>query len=198
MALLLDPNFAYLVIVVGFLLTIFAILAPGTGALELGALFAIVISGWQIYNLPINLWALIILGVGVIPFVRAVQEKHRQVNLGMATIAFIVGSIFLFRGEEWYLPAVNLLLAVVVTLISGAIIWIMTDKVLEARAIPLTHDLEGLVGAVGEARTDIHLEGSVYVLGEMWTAHSHTKIKSGAKVKVLKREGFALEVKEVK
>ena len=46
---LLDPNIAYLFIVIGFLLTVFAILAPGTGMLEVGAIFVLLFVGYQIY-----------------------------------------------------------------------------------------------------------------------------------------------------
>lgn len=197
MQLLLDPNFAYLVIVFGFLLTIFAILTPGTGVIELGVLFALVIAGWQIYNMPINIWALAALGSGLIPFVQVVRGKNRRVYLGLTMITFVFGSVFLFRGDAWYQPAVNLPLAIVVTGLAGGLIWVMTDKILEARAAPPSHDLSGLIGAIGTARTDIHAEGSVFVMGELWTGRSTKKIKSGAKVEVVAREGFSLDVKEV-
>ena len=66
---LLNPNIAYLLIVVGFLLTVFAILAPGTGMIEVGAVFIMLFVGYQIYNLPINPWALGLLGLGIVPFI---------------------------------------------------------------------------------------------------------------------------------
>ncbi len=194
MTFLLDPNVAYLVIVAGFLLMLFAILAPGTGMLELGALFLLIVSGWQIYNLPINIWALVILVVGLIPFIQAVRRKNWQTNLALAALTFVVGSSFLFRGEVWYLPAVNPILAVVVSLLGGGLLWVMTSKVLEAGVATPAHDLGILVGAIGEARTDVEYEGSVFVGGEMWTARSEKMIPAGALVRVLAREGFVLIV----
>ena len=67
MNLLLDPNVAYVILVVGFVLGVLALFTPGTGILEIGALFAIFLAGYAVYSLPINLWALILLVVGVIP-----------------------------------------------------------------------------------------------------------------------------------
>jgi membrane-bound serine protease (ClpP class) len=193
---LLNPNFAYMMIVAGFLLTVFAVITPGTGMFELGALFVLLFVGWQIYNIPINLWALILLGVGIVPFILALRRKREALNLGLTALAFMVGSAFLFRTDVWWRPAVHPVLAVVVSVLAGGFFWLMTTKVLEARAKTFAHDLGGLIGATGEARTDVHSEGSVYVKGEMWTAHSDKLIKAGSRVKVIGREGLFLEVEK--
>ena len=196
--LLLDHNIAYLLIIVGFLLTVFAILSPGTGVFEVGALLILVLVGYQIFNLEINVWALILLAVGIVPFIFALRRKRETLNLALTAAAFVVGSAFLFRSEEdWWRPAVHPLMAVVGSILGGGFFWLMTTKVLEARASVFAHDLSGLIGAIGEARTDVHSEGSVYVGGEKWTAHSDEPIKAGARVKVLEREGLFLYVKEI-
>jgi len=41
MDLLLDPNVAYMILVVGFVLGVLALFTPGTGFLEVGVLLAI-------------------------------------------------------------------------------------------------------------------------------------------------------------
>jgi membrane-bound ClpP family serine protease len=60
-----------------------------------------------------------------------------------------------------------------------------------------SHDLESIVGAEGEAKSDIHHDGSVQVMGELWTARSSHPIPDGSTVRVTKRDGFILEVIEV-
>jgi len=67
------------------------------GLLELGALFLLVLAGWQVYNLPFNLWALVILAVGVIPFIVAVRKSKKLVYLVVAIASVVIGSSFLFR-----------------------------------------------------------------------------------------------------
>jgi membrane-bound serine protease (ClpP class) len=195
-AFLLNPNLAYFLIVAGFLLTVFAILTPGTGFFELGALFILVFVGWQVYNIPINLWALILLGLGIVPFIFALRHKRETLNLALTALAFVIGSAFLFRSEDWWRPAVHPVLAVVVSILAGGFFWLMTTKVLEARGKTTAHDLGSIIGATGEARTDVHAEGSVYVNGEMWAAHSDKKIKAGSRVKVIAREGLFLHVEK--
>jgi len=198
MDFLLDPNFAYLLIVIGFLLTVFALLTPGTGLFEVGALFVLALAGWRILALDVNFWALILLVLGIVPFIMAIRKKdQRTLYLALTLLAFVIGSAFLFRTEHWYVPAVNPVVAIVVSISAGGFFWLMATKILEAGDRTPAFDLGGLIGAEGETRTEVHLEGSVYVHGEMWTAESEKPIKPGKRVKVNSREGFILHVEEI-
>jgi len=197
MAFLLDPNFAYLLIVAGFLLMVFALLTPGTGIFEVATVIIFGLAAWRILELSINFWALIVLVLGLVPFIFAIRNKQRTLNLVLTITAFVIGSAFLFREDKWWQPAVHPVLAVITSLAAGGLLWLMTTKVLEAEDKRPSHDLGSLVGMIGEARTDVHAEGSIYLKGEMWTAESEVPIKAGARVKVVSREGFALHVKEV-
>ena len=132
MELLLNPNIAYLLLVFGFTFAILAIFSPGTGLLEVGALFALLLSGYAIYNLPFNLWALLILIIGVFPFLLALRKSKKLLYLVLSLCALIIGSIFLFRGENWWQPAVNPILAGLVSLSLVAFFWIAIQKILEA------------------------------------------------------------------
>lgn len=197
MEILINPNVAYLILVVGVVLTMMALFAPGTGILEVSALFVLLIAGWEMTQLPINLWALILLVVGVIPFLLAVRRSHNLIFLGIALLAFVIGSAYLFQGAEWYLPGVNPFLAIVVSVLASGFIWIAATKVLETENIRPTHDLTHIIGEEGEAKTDILEEGSVQIGAELWSARSSKKIYAGSKVKVLKRDGFILEVESL-
>jgi len=75
----INPNIAYLLLVGGVMLGIMATLAPGTGVLEAGALVVLVLAGWQMYQLPVNWWALAMLVLGVFPFILAVRHSGKLV-----------------------------------------------------------------------------------------------------------------------
>ena len=68
MDFLLDPNVAYLILLGGILLGLMAIIAPGTGILEVGAFFCLALAGYAVYNLSFNWWALVILVLSIFPF----------------------------------------------------------------------------------------------------------------------------------
>jgi len=197
MELLIDPNVAYLLLVVGVVLAIMALFAPGTGILEVGALFVLFLAGWEISQLSINLWALGLLIIGVIPFLLAVRKSRNLVFLAIALVAFVLGSAYLFQGASWYQPGVNPVLAIIASILASGYLWIATTKVLETEKIKPRHDLARIIGDFGEAKTDIFNEGSVQIESELWSARSAVPISEGSKVRVVKREGFILEVESV-
>lgn len=197
MEILLNPNLFYLLLVAGVLLAIMALFSPGTGLLELGAFFLLLMAGWGIYKLPINLWALGLVIFGVFPFILAVRRSRQMVFLVIALIAFVIGSTYLFRGETRWQPGVHPLLAIVVSLLSAGYLWIATVKVIEADRQRPAHDLSGLIGATGEAKTAVYIEGSVQVARELWSARSALPIPEGSLVRVTGRDGLILEVEPI-
>ncbi|HLE13787.1 MAG TPA: NfeD family protein [Anaerolineales bacterium] len=194
--ILLNPNIAYLLLVGGALLAILALLNPGTGLLELAALFLLILAGYSVYNLPVNYWALLLILLGVISFLVALRRSRRQVYLAASIAALVAGSIFLFDDQGWQ-PAVNPVLALVVSAAVVGFLWLIAQKWLEAEQIRPAHDLGALIGAIGEAKSSIHAEGSVQVAGELWSAQSAQPIPEGARVRVVGREGFFLLVEQI-
>lgn len=195
MNLLLDPNVAYVILVVGFVLGVLALFTPGTGILEIGALFAIFLAGYAVYSLPINLWALILLVVGVIPFLIALRKSRQWLYLIPTILSIVIGSVFLFRLENGA-PAINPGVATVTSIAAVGLLWLIGRKGIDALQLSPSQDLSKLVGLVGEARSDIRMEGTVYVGGEEWTARSEQLIRKGAAVRVVGREGLVLLVEK--
>jgi len=193
MNFLLDPNVAYLILVIGVILGMLALFTPGTGLLEVGALFAIFLAGYAMVHLPIRLWALILLAVGIVPFIFALRKFKQWYWLVPAIVSAVVGSVFLFKSDT-SLTAINPFFATFVSVISIVLMWVIGIKSLEALRLRPSQDLSRLMDLIGEARTDILNEGTVYIGGEDWTARSDTAIPAGSQVKVLGREGLVLKV----
>ncbi len=197
MNLLLDPNVAYVILVIGFVLGVLALFTPGTGILEIGVLFAIVLAGYAVLEVPINIWALILLVVGVVPFLIAVRKFKHWLYLIPAIISIVVGSIFLFKLESGA-PAINPFLAVFMSIIAVVLLWFIARKGIEALKLRPAQDLGVLIGQTGIARSDIRSSGSIYVGGEEWTARSDKLIREGQSARVINREGLVLVVEPVK
>jgi membrane-bound serine protease (ClpP class) len=194
MEILLNPNIAYLILAFGLMITILAILSPGTGLLELGALLVLSLVAWEVYNLSFNWWALITLVLGMGFFILAVRKPKQPIYLIISIIALVVGSAFLFPSDEWWKPAVNPVLALLVSLLLTGFFWVVTHKILEARNAPARLDLDLVIGESGEAKTDILDEGTVLIGSELWSARSSDRIPRGARVQVTSRNGFVLDV----
>ncbi|HEX7433973.1 MAG TPA: NfeD family protein [Anaerolineaceae bacterium] len=198
MNILIDPNITYVILVGGLLMAILALFAPGTGVIEIGALFALVIAGYGIYHMPINYWALAVLLIGVFPFLLALRKSRHWYFLVVSLAALIIGSAYLFDSGVWWRPAVHPLLAAVVSILAGLLIWLVASKGLEAMQRRPTFEtrMQNLIGAIGEAKTTVYAEGSVYVGGEMWSAYSGQEIPAKTRVRVVRRDGFVLEVEK--
>jgi membrane-bound ClpP family serine protease len=140
---------------------------------------------------------LVIMVLGVIPFFLAVRRSGRWPYLLVSMIALVFGSAYLFRGADWWQPGVHPLLALVVSGLAGSLLWLVSHKGMQALSRNSTTVLDRLVGATGKTITTISEEGSVYVAGETWSARSAKPIPAKSRVRVIKREGFILEVEEL-
>ena len=195
MDFLLEPNIAYLILLAGILLTLLAIVTPGTGLLEIGAFFCLVLAGYAVYSLSFNWWALIILIFSIVSFIYAIQKPKQEIFLGLSIFLLVLGSVFLFAVDGWK-PAVSPVVAFLASSLMTVFLLIVVRKTVQAAALHPTHDLEVLIGESGEARSNIHEEGSVQVGGELWSARSENVIPAGSKIRVVRREGFILVVEK--
>jgi len=190
---LLNPNAVYIVLMAGALLALLALATPGTGLLEIGALFLLAIAGYGLYTLSFNWWAMLMMVLSAIPFAYSLQKPKRELFLILAILMLIAGSLLIFPRSITE-AGVNPFLALGVSLLVGGFLWIAARKTVEAARMKPAHDLGDLVGQTGEAKTRIQNEGTVQVAGELWSARSDTPIAAGNTIRVVKRDGFVLIV----
>jgi membrane-bound serine protease (ClpP class) len=200
---LLDPNVAYVLLMAGFVMAVLALISPGTGLLEIFALFVLALAGFSISRLPIHTWALVLILLSIIPFVISLRFVRHWALLLVSLIGITTGTIFLFRTETGA-PAIHPLLSIVVTASALIILWLVGRKSMEAVQLAPVFSLDRLIGQTGEARNNFSYpeEGAVHVMGEEWTARpaqpSTAPIHEGSRIRVTGREGLVLLVEEVK
>lgn len=195
MEFLLDPNVAYLFLLGGVFLAMLALVTPGTGFFEIGALFCISLAGYAIFNLSFNWWAMALIVLSVVPFIYSIQKPKRESYLGISILVLVIGSLFFFPRESGG-PAVNLFLAFFASALVSGFLWIAVRKTVQAAHERPSHDLGALLGQIGEAKTKVYEDGSVQVNGELWSARSEKPIKLGSSIRVVRREGFMLIVEK--
>ena len=196
MNILLDPNVIYFLFIGGLVLAIIAIFTPGTGIAELGAFFAVAISIYGFANLPVNSWAITIMVIGFFPFVFAGKKHLRKWLIPTTYVLVLVGSMLIFRREPDGNQA-SLVLIAIIDIIALSLLWFYVIKGVEAITKKPDFDLNDLIGIQTKAITDIHVEGTIHVDGEDWTAKSSKPVKTGQMVKVVGRNGLILIVEPV-
>jgi membrane-bound serine protease (ClpP class) len=190
------PNVVYLLLMAGLWLAAMAIASPGTGLLEVGAFAVLILAGLGTLRVPLDLWALGIVALGVVLFIGALRWKRTALWLVLSALLLSVGSAFLL-GMEAGQTAVHPLLATAVSILTVGFFWIAVRRgVLAQRAKP-AHNPDNLLGQKGDVRTPLDPVGSVYAGGELWSARSRTTLPVGTVVRVRGREGLVLLVDPV-
>jgi membrane-bound serine protease (ClpP class) len=190
------PNLVYLVLVSGLWLAALALVAPGTGILELTAAVVLALAGLGMVSLNVSAWALIVLALGAVLFGLSLWRRREALWLALSAIALTLGSAFLFSTEDGG-PAVHPAVAALTSALTLGYFWLAIRKALaSARAKP-AHDPSAVMGQVGEVRAALEPIGSVYVGGELWTARAETPVEEGRQVRVVALDGLILTVEPV-
>jgi membrane-bound serine protease (ClpP class) len=195
MEFLLDPNVAYLLLIAAMMFSLLAIMTPGTGIPELLAVFSVFLAGYAVYHLSMNWWALTLLLLSIVPFAYSLRKPGRTAWLIVSIAGLTAGSVFFFPAAQG-LISVHPLLALATTIAYSAFLWVAVRKVVEAAHTRPVHELAGLIGQKGEAKTAVKDDGSVQVAGELWSARSARALAAGSFVRVVGRDGFVLIVEK--
>lgn len=193
----LFPNLVYLLLMAGLWFAALAVVSPGTGALELLTILALAAVGLATVVLPLNLWGLLLLIVGAGLFIVSLQRERPEIWLSASALVLSIGSVFLFEVDQG-LIAVHPVLALVVSSLTLGFFWFAIRKAIVAQRADPSIDPERVIGQIAEVRTKLDPIGSVYALGELWTARADETVKVGTRVKVVGREGLILKVKPLK
>jgi membrane-bound serine protease (ClpP class) len=189
-------NLIYLLLVAGVWFGSLAVISPGTGVYEVLTFLTLGGAGIGLFYVTINAWAFIPLILGATAFFSSLRvRKLEGVLLGISSILISFGSVYLFRSESNQ-PAVNPILATVVSLSTIGYYWFAIRKIIAVQGMHSVLD-PTLVGQTGMSRTRIDPTGTVYVGGEYWSARSNQVIPAGAKVVVTGRKGLVLNVELV-
>ncbi len=194
---LINPNIAYLFFVAAVMLAMTSTLSPRSNLSKIGALVCLGGVMFELFNLKVNPWALLVAGFSPLVYFMATQQTGPRRPLLVVTAAmFIFGSAFLLVDENGF-PTINIGLVLIVSIVCAQFIWISTDRHLNLRDPRRGVDTNSLIGLIGTATTQVDDMGLVNIEGETCSARSDHPIPAGSTVRVLKLEGRILVVKKV-
>jgi len=193
---LLDPNIAFLVLAVGALALYAEFNHPGAILPGVVGVVFILLALFALNLLPTRYAAFTLIMAAFVMFALEAKFATHGV-LGVAGIALMtIGGLLLVDGP---IPEmrVKLWTALSISVPLGAITVFLMSIALKARRNKVVTGKQGMIGSVGEARTDIDPEGKVFVQGELWNAHAPSRVQVGEHVVVRKIDGLELEVEKV-
>jgi membrane-bound serine protease (ClpP class) len=189
-----NPNIAYILMILGFYGLYFELANPGAIFPGVAGAICLILAFYALHTLPINYAGLmlIILGVGLF-IAEAFITSHGVLGVGGA-IAMAIGSVMLIESPSPYLR-ISWAVIVPVVALSALLFIITVSLAVRVQREKADTGKEGMLGLEGEAKTDVHASGQVFVRGEYWNAWSEAPIQKGERVKVEAVEGLKLKVK---
>ena len=192
---LLDPNIAFLVLAVGALALYAEFNHPGAIVPGVVGVVFILLALFALNLLPTRYAAFTLIIAAFVLFALEAKFATHGV-LGLGGIALLtLGGLLLVDGPIPQMR-VSIWTALGVSVPLGAITVFLMTIALRARHSKVVTGKQGLIGTVGEARTDIDPEGKVFIQGELWNAHAPSRVGIGEQVVVRKVEGLELEVEK--
>lgn len=196
LAVITDPNIAFILMMLGLYGLIFEFLNPGMVAPGVVGGISLLVALFALTLLPIDYAgaALVALGIGLM-----IAEVHVGAFgvLGVGGIAaFAVGAIIMFPAGA---PGFHLspLVVTVMTLMTAAFFLLAVSLLVRSRRRPVVTGKEALGGAEGETVAWQGGEGRVRVKGEIWRARSTAAFAPGSRVRVVGHDGLVLIVEPV-
>jgi len=193
MSSLMDPNIAFLLLVLGGLAIFAEFNHPGAVVPGVVGVIAIVLALFALNLMPTRFASLALLFVAFALFaLEAKFATHGVLGIG-GIVCMVIGALFLVDGP---IPQMRVtpITAVAVSIPIGVIAVFLTTLVLRARRRRVATGSEGMIGEIGIARTSLGPDGKVFVHGELWNAMSSGAIAEGARVRVAGVNGLHLVV----
>ncbi len=192
---LINPNIAYLLMLLGFFGLLYEVTHPGFGFSGLAGLISLLLAFYAFQVLPTNYAGLALVILGICFFViEAFTPSFGAFTLaGIVSVVF--GSTILFNQPYQFLK-ISLRLIVPLAVSLGLISSFLISRIIQAHRKKTISGREALIGQTALAKTGIAPEGKVFIHGEIWNARSSEKIKKGEQVVIEKVEGLKLIVKK--
>jgi membrane-bound serine protease (ClpP class) len=197
LAALSDPNIAYLLMLVGLAGLYFEFTTPGALLPGIIGGICLLLSFFALQTLPVNYAGVLLILFGILLFIAEIKViSHGLLTIG-GIISLIFGSLMLFNSPD---PAMRVSLQVLIPAVAVISFFfaVVIALVVKAQMQKRYTGVEAMVGEDGEASTDVHEDGRVFIKGEYWRAFSDQKVEKGRKVRVVNVEGMKLKVGEIK
>jgi membrane-bound serine protease (ClpP class) len=188
-----NPTVAFILLTVGLNALLFELSAPGGYVAGIVGAICLVLAFYALGVLPVNYAGLIFIILAFGLFVADVKAATGGVLTVGGVVSLVAGALLLFNSP---LYRVSISAIVGVALVTGLFFAFAMTKVMQIRRRPSVTGTEGLIGQLGEARTALEPEGTVFVRGELWQAESlEGPIEKGERVEIAGVHGFRLQVR---
>jgi membrane-bound serine protease (ClpP class) len=201
--ILVNPNVAYLLLLVGLVGIAIEVLNPGLIFPGTAGVIAFVLGLYGTAQLPVTAAGIVLIVLGVAMIIAEAHLPTSGILGGVGVVSLALSGLLLFDtdSEEF---GVSVPVVITIGLLLGGFLAFAVQKVVEARRNPVHTGWEELVGAEGDVRQPLDPVGQVFVDGALWRAAVADGLADadgerlrdrGARVRVESVEGLTLRVR---
>jgi membrane-bound serine protease (ClpP class) len=195
LALISDPNIAYLLMMGGMLGIFFELSNPGSILPGIIGGICLILAFFAFQSLPVNWAGLLLLLFGVVLLIVEIKVvSHGVLTIG-GVIAMLLGSIMLYDTPE--VTGIRLSWYVIVPTVgtTAGLVFFAVSMGIRALYRPSVIGSSAMVGRLGVTRTPLQPDGQVLIDGELWRAVSpEPGVGAGESVQVIAIDGLTLTV----
>ena len=194
LALITDPNIAYILMMVGMLGIFFELQNPGATLPGVIGGISLILAFFAFQSLPINWAGVLLILFGVALLIAEIKIASHGVLTAGGVVAMLLGSFMLYEAPEVGFRVSWTVILPTVGATAGLVIWAVSAGVRAMMRSPVTGS-SGMIGRLAVARSALGPEGQVQVDGEIWRAVSDGgAIAAGEQVRVTAVDGLTLTV----
>ena len=194
LALISDPNVAYILMMVGMLGIFFELSNPGVVLPGVIGGISLILAFFAFQSLPINWAGLLLILFGVVLLIADVKVASHGILTVGGIVSMLLGSMMLYDAPESGLRVSWLVIIPTVGATAGLVI-VAVSVGLAALYRPATTGAAGMVGQTGVVRRALDPEGQVQVDGELWKAVApEGPVAAGESVRITAVDGLTLTV----
>ena len=197
LAVITNPNIAYILMLLGIYGLFFELANPGNILPGVIGGISLLLALYALQVLPVNYAGLGLMILGVCFMVGELFIPSLGILGVGGVISFVIGSVILFDRDGGN-TAVSLPLIIAVSLLTAGFFFIVIRSLFTATRRPVVTGAEELIGATGQIISDFEGSGAMRIHGEQWQVRSDTPMREGDAARVVNREGLILQVEPVR
>lgn len=197
-SILSDPNVVYILFMLGIYGLFFELYNPGTIFPGVIGAICIILAFYSMNTLPINYAGLALIILSLILFILEIKIiSHGLLTIG-GIISLLLGSLMLVDPESILETIeISMELIIFIIIITTLFFLVVISLGIKAQKRKPVTGVEGLIGEIGTAITDLSPDGEIVVHGEFWKAKGvEQQIYAGNEIEVVGVDNLILTVRK--
>ncbi|MBI2982150.1 MAG: nodulation protein NfeD [Deltaproteobacteria bacterium] len=189
---LINPNIAYILMMLGFYGLLFEITHPGTWFPGVAGLICIILAFYAFHTLPTNYAGLALIVLAIALFIAEVFVTSYGLLAMVGIVSMLLGSLFLMDSAADFMQ-ISLTIVLPIVIGTGLVTFFLVTLAVRAKRQVSPVGIDGLVGQIG-----IVEEGNkISVSGELWDSLPGPELKAGDRVRIEAVKGMKVMVKKI-